>query len=741
MLSKRSVVCLIAACLLLQSAGTLVFAQSSQQFENVIIQAPKPHTKLVADIRALGGNVTHEYKNVGAVAASVPASAMDALRKAVGTATISKDITVPAPRTTTPSRSVRGNSASPIKSLRETATAAPAAYSLNNLGLNLPGLHDQGFTGAGTIVAVVDSGIRPGFPVLESDGSVIGGIDLVGDGLGFSNPGNDPHGTFVAGLISGNTFVNIAQTPLETSVKQHFPGALVGTDLPLIGSAPAASIYVVRVFGANAQAGAPESRLIAAIDHVIDLKKKYLQGDPTGLNVQVCNLSLGNTTLFAGRDVFDQSVDALLTNGIVPVVSSGDAGPAGLTVSSPATSLSSIAVGSASPAANERVQADLLNFLGYGIHYRPSAATQVAWFSGRGPNADGRSSPDLVAIGVGNFGQGYSSPTSVDVVSGTSFSAPLVAGVAAVLRQAYPAANATQIRNAIIGSGNPSIVAPGFTKLDQGNGFPDAQAAYTNFSSFPGILPPILPPLPLVATNIKRGADLNLANALHTQATGNLAPGQRTEILYRVQPFESQVVITISNFASNPNVSPQNVFPEELYFVVHSSETSQIGAFGDYYNLGNPFITGGTFTINNPEPGIMRITVSGSWTNESAVSATVNVDSATDTVLGFTTHGTIDHHEQITYPVSIPAGVKVAEFRLWFRDDWASYPTSDLDMTLFDPNLVPNTDGAHLNAPELATVSNPLPGTWYVVIKGFDIPAGSDKYELRITLDGKLVLR
>src|SRR5439155_12560781 len=117
---------------------------------------------------------------------------------------------------------------------------------------------------------------------------------------------------------------------------------LVGSALPLIGTAPSSSIYAVRVFGTNVFAGAPESRIIAAIDYIIDLKQKYLRGDKSGLNIQVSNLSLGNTTLFAGRDIFDRSLDALLVNGIVPVVSAGDAGPSGLTVSSPATSLSSI---------------------------------------------------------------------------------------------------------------------------------------------------------------------------------------------------------------------------------------------------------------------------------------------------------------------------------------------------------------------------------------------------------------
>jgi subtilisin family serine protease len=724
---------------LLVWSGRTALAEPPQKFDAVIIQTSKPYSKLVSDIQSLGGSVTYQYKYVNAIAAKIPVAAMDMLRTMIGSATIVKDQVLPGPAIPTAISRVKGKSSSKISDFRTTAVAAPAAYSLNNFGLNVAGLHTGGYTGAGVVVAVVDSGVRPNYPVLDSDNSIIGGADFVGDGLGFSNSNNDPHGTFIAGLISGNAFINVSGTTLEASVKQHFPGALVGSDLPLIGTAPSSSIYAVRVFGSNLLAGAPESRIIAAIDHVIDLRQKYLQGNPSGINIQVCNLSLGNTTLFAGRDIFDRTVDALLANGIVAVVSAGDVGPSGLTVSSPATSLSAIAVGAASPAANERVQDDVENFPSYGIRHRPSSATQVAWFSGRGPNADGRISPDAVAVGDGNFGQGYGSANDVNLVSGTSFSAPLISGVAAVLRQAFPNASATQVRNAIVGSGNASIIGSGFTRLDQGGGFPDAQAAFNNFASFANSLPDVSNPQSSVGTNIKQGTGLNIASGSTIQSTGSLAPAQRSELLYFVSPNTSQVVITVTNFKSNPDVSPSNIFPEQIYLQVHSSKTSQIGAFGDYYDLGDPFITGGTFTINNPETGIMRITLSGSWTNESSVSATVSVKSFVESVPQLTTQGKLTHHETITFPVTIPAGVSVAEFRLWFRNDWGTYPTSDVDMILFDPELNRNADGAHLNDPERATISHPAPGTWFVVIVGFDIPSGSDKYELRVSLDGKVV--
>jgi subtilisin family serine protease len=737
--SKRFGALVVVTLWLFHVAAPFTLAEPPQQFESVIIQTGKPYTKLVAEIQALGGTVKHQYKYIDGIAADIPSDAMDSLRALAGSSIITKDLIIPAPivetlrRNDSQTASVTNVRAGSATAISDFSTVPAAAYSLNNLGLNIQDLHKRGKTGAGVVVAIVDSGVRPRYPLLDIDNAVIGGADFVGDGLGFSNSKNEPHGTYLAGLITGNASFSLgSNSSLASSINSHFPGALVGFDLPVVGTAPGASIYAVRVFG-TATLGAPKSRIIAAIMHVIEMRKN-------GLNIQVCNLSLGSTTLYAGRDVFDMAVDSLLANGIVPVVSAGDVGPSGLTVASPATSLSSIAVGSASAAANERVEQDLLNFLGYGRLYRPSNDTEVAWFSSRGPNADGRPSPDVIAVGSSNFGQGYGSATQLSIASGTSFSAPLVSGVAAVLRQAFPNATAAQIRNAIISSGNPSLAGAGFTRLDQGTGFPDALGAESLLNgNISGSLP-VVNPTVSVATNVKQGAGLDVSSDSLVFSTGNLAPARRAEILYNIQQDTSRVVISLSNFkATLNNPSSQNVFPEQIYFQVHSAKTSQIGMLGDYFDLGNPFTTGGTYTINDPEPGLMRITLSGSFTNQESVSATVTVSSDTESLPKNTTQGTIFHHAKFVFPVTIPKGVAQADFRLFFHDDWGHYPTSDVDMILIDPNLTRNTDGAHLNDPETATVFNPVPGTWQVQIIGFDVPAGSDQFELRVSLDGKVV--
>jgi len=75
----------------------------------------------------------------------------------------------------------------------------------------------------------------------------------------------------------------------------------------------------------------------------------------------------------------------------------------------------------------------------------------LASFSSRGPTADGRIKPDVVATGVGvYFANGTpGATTGYFSGSGTSFSCPLTAGVAALILQKHPAWNPMQVREAL----------------------------------------------------------------------------------------------------------------------------------------------------------------------------------------------------------------------------------------------------------------------------------------------------
>ncbi|HET9131989.1 MAG TPA: S8 family serine peptidase, partial [Terriglobia bacterium] len=709
------------------------------------------------------------------IAADVPVEALDEIRSLVGPASLSKDINVPAPGSigSNGSRSINGSQVGPVVTaksksnrtisptdVQQIATSHPDAYLLNNAGTRIEKLHAKGFTGEGVIVAVIDSGFRPGFTYLDGDQSLIGGMDFVGDGLGFSNVANDGHGTFAAGLISGNgSFV--PGDPLQQALSSYAPGALdpATGELTLLGTAPSAKIYAVRVFGADASVGAPLSVILEAIQHVIDLRRDYDKSHGSrGLKIDVCNLSLGVTTLNAGRDMLDRSVDALLKAGIVPVVSAGNTGPASLTISSPGSSMSSLTVGGITRAANDRILAELIFGPGTGGLYHPNSGTQTSWFSSRGPNADGRLDPDVVVSAQGNFAQGYCPDQILDacdgdlsVASGTSFSAPIVSGIAAVLRQAFPDASATEIRNSIIQSARKDQIDDGSLDIDRGNGVPDAYGAYKLITK--GKAEDFLPKPPLpddeVSRNVERNADLTVFSGNVRLSTGNLKPGQRFDVLYEVEPDTVSVVVSINNVDFSLPLDQQNQFfgGDDLFVNIHSAKTSSIGANGDYavgfYTDQSPFVfDDAEFTVNASDTGIMRITLVGDFINAGKVSADVNIHSVHGTLPRITASGTIHDQKLKTIPIRIPAGVQKADFLLEWEDDWGHYPTSDIDMTILDPNgnVFVNESGAQpgatLASPERAAVENPTPGNWQVIINGFNIPARTDKFQLRVTLDG-----
>ena len=135
----------------------------------------------------------------------------------------------------------------------------------------------------------------------------------------------------------------------------------------------------------------------------------------------------------------------------------------------------------------------------------------------------------------------------------------------------------------------------------------------------------------------------------------------------------------------------------------------------------------------------MRITVNGDWTNAGNIAASVQVVSLTDPAPVFTTQGKIGTEDTVVVPIVIPAGTSSADFRLGWREHWGQYPTNDLDLFLIRPNGTANVDGATESNPEHVTIANPPAGNWLAVIIGFDVAGRSDKYELRVALDGRVV--
>jgi subtilisin family serine protease len=721
----------------------------------VLIRAPKPYDALVRAIEAAGGTVTHQYRYVNAIAATVPDSALTTIRSMVGDSAVTKDAVLAAPSVAADrdgqpllaSDEAASADALDAAAIAGAAAAQPDGYLINNAGTNAIALHAQGITGAGIKVAVIDSGIRPGFPHITLDGSVIGGEDFVNDGRTFINFGNSGHGTFVAGMISANVIFTFGATSGLLAATKRYCGksCVTGTgenQIPMIGSAPLSSIYALRVFGPTG--GSPESRIIAAMDRVLALKDNYLQGMPetpnlngsyNALNIGVCNMSLGGPTLHAGRDLEDELTKQFGEKDIVLVTSAGNAGPSGTTGGSPGTGMGSLTVGASSTAIHERILRDLQFGANVGGLYRPFAGTQMAYFSSRGPTADGRTKPDVVANGFASYGQGFASTTSgITIGSGTSFSAPTVAGVAALLRQAVPTATATQVRQALIQSANPAILQDGSGPFDRGMGHVDAAAALALLQS--GGL----------STsngngNVWNSVKKNLQDLVTIEKdyvvhrVDGLLPGGRHDIYYEAKKHTGDVTVAISDVT--PGAVQNGLFGDDIFLRIHSAKTSAHGE-GDYKVTA--FTTGGSFVVPSPEEGLLRVTVSGDWTNASPIGTTVAISHG---MRGEPKHSAkywVREGDELEFNFTVPAGTARLDARLDWPHDWSAYPTSDVDLVLLGPGGTVNVAGATLAVPEVATIANPASGAWTALVIGFTGPAGGkDLAELRVALDGQVV--
>ena len=116
--------------------------------------------------------------------------------------------------------------------------------------------------------------------------------------------------------------------------------------------------------------------------------------------------------------------------------------------------------------------ADADSILGVGAVNREG---QIANFSSYGPTADGRTKPEVCAVGEGTA---LINPANNEVIesNGTSFACPLIAGMAACLWSALPEVSNMEIREMIIRSCD---------RYDQpheqyGYGIPNAWEAYTS---------------------------------------------------------------------------------------------------------------------------------------------------------------------------------------------------------------------------------------------------------------------
>jgi len=244
----------------------------------------------------------------------------------------------------------------------------------------------------------------------------VSGVDYSGEGQPFTD--GYGHGTFVAGVLAGD----------GTSSGGQYHGV-----------APGAHLLSVKVAGRDGTTNL--LRVLAGINWVVRTKPYF--------GTRVLNLSLGTDAnqsyLFSPLNL---AVEKAWQAGIVVVVSASNAGPGPGTISKPGDDPFVITTGALDDAGTV-----------------DSADDTVPDFSGRGPTlADGLAKPDLVAPGRSVISLRVPGST-IDTAnpsarvgdayfkgSGTSFSAAVASGSAALMLEQQPGLAPDLVKSRMLGS-------------------------------------------------------------------------------------------------------------------------------------------------------------------------------------------------------------------------------------------------------------------------------------------------
>ncbi|MCH8352030.1 MAG: S8 family serine peptidase [Chloroflexi bacterium] len=744
----------------------------SQREISLIVHTAKPYGNIIDSIQSLGGTVTVQYENADAVAARIPVANVPRLLALRGVIRVQKDRIIQLPGLLEDHMAARALKLPASQILDPAATASkigevPESYfSYLTTITGAKDIWPETGAGANSIVAVIDTGTDAGHTCLSGrDGQglpasrVIAGPDLSTDaGTPFEGStlvSNASHGTFVAGLIASRCFIVLdraidSDAALIEIFEAHLPEDAFYTSgrlvmMPLVGIAPSSSIYAVKVFP-HAGGGASLSIIEAALDHVITRKKLANSGAPGGLDIDVVNMSLGGAALYDGNTLEEQLVDAATEAGMLVVVAAGNDGPAPVSVSTPGTAFTALTAGAASDHVHSRIFWDLFFGPGQGLAMYPDEEIRPADFSGRGPLGDNRPSPDVLANGVFNLSLQPGGGTGFG--SGTSFSAPVVAGGAALLsvwaKANDPAAGVEGIRRAIINGATP--LSSDFSRQEQGSGFLNVAAALDRLKE--GVTGET--PAPFVPSAVQ--PNIQFQDGVFTSTFFSLAPSRGVDFIFEILPATTIVTVAVNNVTIDPNPVPA-VLPNsiELYikgakrggtgYIVYSANVFGHAAviIGDgYVNIGGA-ISGAFLNASTFEPGLMKVTLQGDWTNNGNVAATVTIRRFDDKQVP-DVQQRIGPGATVSISVDIPAGATEAVFELGWEHNWSRFPTNDLDMILCAPGsvLFPDFSGATLNSPERIVVQNPQQGTWQVAILGFGVFTPDDGYylDVKVTVPG-----
>jgi subtilisin family serine protease len=269
--------------------------------------------------------------------------------------------------------------------------------------LNGDKLHNMGFQGQGVIVAVLDAGFYHAdqiafFDSLRNSGRLLGTHDFVQGGTSVFE--DNSHGLSVLSTMAG-----------------YVPGVFVGT-------APKASYWLLRTEDADSENLIEEDNWVRGAEfadsvgaQIINSSLGYTVFDDSTASHNYSDLNGNTTRISIGADI-------AASKGILVINSAGNSG--------------------ADPWKYVGAPADADSVLSIGA---VDAERNYASFSSQGPTFDGRIKPNVSAMG--ELSWVINSSGLPGKSNGTSFSSPILAGMAACLWQAHPEAKSMEVFKAI----------------------------------------------------------------------------------------------------------------------------------------------------------------------------------------------------------------------------------------------------------------------------------------------------
>ncbi len=428
---KHAVIVFMISALVL---GAFVVAPAQTvTMESVVVQGTN-FEQVVQLVTKFGGEISAQYPGLKAVAVDLPTRSLSWIAKMDGIIAVTQPYQA----------GLAGIAEDSSEGIHIPETFYPEVVGADQVW-------QQGITGEGVTVAILDSGMHP-FEALMRD-----------------SEGNDR-------LLAWKDFVDESPTPIDpqghgTHIAGIIANAELGWDEEWNGVAPDVNLVAVRVLDETGY-GSLEN-ILAGLNWVIEHHEEY--------NIKILNLSMSADVIAPyWADPINHAVMTAWSEGITVITSAGNTGETGaLSIGIPGNNPYAITVGA------------------FTDHYTPADASDdyMAFWSGSGPTHDGFIKPDVIAPGAHMaslmpenntlFMEGEATQFSNDYyrMAGTSQSAAVVSGVAALMVQNNPSLTPDEIKFRLSATANPMItenVEAAYSAFQQGFGRVNAvEAVFT----------------------------------------------------------------------------------------------------------------------------------------------------------------------------------------------------------------------------------------------------------------------